>query len=250
MAVTRAQLRYNISSWQQLSQCLSNISNEYHIRTKQAVGSDLNGKKLNGTVIEVYHDHLGTLFTYLVEADGDLITNRASNSTDMSVSRLLDELSRFGFVVTFNRKAYLSDNQIEYLETLKGLNYDKLRWLYVYSYNSAGAKVTSPHIVAFNVDKQSMWLDNGYTASEAEFLSALADGSAINIDEISKAQTYRWDWLDFVASIEDVLEDNQKDNKLESAEDSYYTKAEIDKLLESYYTKSQIDNIVGRNEYI
>lgn len=247
MAVTRAELRYNISDWQQLSQCLSNISNEYHIRTKRAIGTRLNSNKLNGTIIEVYHDRMGTLFTYLIEAEGDLVTGRKNNSLDMSVSQLLDELSRFGFIITFNRKAYLSEDQLSYLKTLKGLNFDKIRWMYVYSYNVAGEKISVPHIVAFSVAKLSTWLDNSYTCDSAEFESALTHGHAINLDEISNTHQYRWDWLDYVASIDDIL----AENNVSSDTSNTYTKDEIDAKLKSmndmlYTMNAKTDSIVQK----
>lgn len=222
--MAKGQLKYNISNWSQLSQCLSNISNEYHIRTRKAIAN-----KLSGTVIEVYHDRLGSLFTYLVDADGDLIDSRDSGHPDLTVSELLDELSRFGFIVTYNRKAYLSEEQLNYLRTLMGLGFDKLRLLYVYKYTNNGLRVSQPHLVAFNIEKNPGWMDIAYSASITEFDNSLENGSATDLDDVSESHKYRWDWLDYVANIQDILDDNTKPDPPGR---STYTKEEIDKKLE------------------
>ena len=221
----KGKLRYNISDWRQLSQCMSNISTEYHIRVRMS-----NYDKLVGTVIEVYHDRLGALFTYLTEAHGDLIDARETGAPDMSVDEILDELSRFGFIVTFQRRAYLSVDQVEYLKSIRGLNFDKLRVLYVYQYTVTGAKHKVPHVVAFNVEKNVQWLDTSYVASLTEFTNSLDNGSAINLDDISKKSNFKWNWLDYVANIDDVLADNARPG--DSPDTSSYTKSEIDKKLD------------------
>lgn len=221
--MARQELRYNISNWNQLSQCLSNISNSLHIRVRNSTYD-----KLEGTVIEVYHDDLGVLFSYLVDGRGDMLDARTSNAPDMTVSELLDELSRFGFLVTFNRRAYLSEDQLNYLRTLLGLGLDKLRLLYVYQYTANGLKISEPHIVAFNVEPNPGWLDNTYTASLDEFHTALSNGSAVDLDDVSDTKRYRWDWLDYVANIQDIIDDNDPPSPPGR---STYTKEEIDELL-------------------
>ena len=98
-------LRYNISDWKQLTQCLSNTSSAYHIKVREANDGDY----LQGTIIEVVHDKLGVLFSYLVDASGNLIDTRSSGKYDLTVAEVLDELSRFGFLITFDRVRYLSE---------------------------------------------------------------------------------------------------------------------------------------------
>ena len=199
-------LRYNISSWEQLSNCLSNNSNQLHIRVANITQDD----RIGGTLIDMFHDDFGSLFCYLVDASGPLVNSSdPSDSYEMTSQDVLKQLERYGFFVTFSRRAYLKSEQIDFLQSLQHLGYDKLRVLQVYTIDSySGAKIATPHVVVFNVEPNPRWLDNMYQESSTKFLEAICSGSAIDISMVSKEETYRWDWLDYVANIQDILNDN------------------------------------------
>lgn len=198
-------LRYNISDWHKLSECKSNNSRLLSI----SVSDFINDKRLSGIRISIEHQYLGTLFAYVICAKGDIIDDIDGDYLpELSTKQLLTELAKYGFYITYNQKAHLSGTQLDYLMTLSGLGYDKLRILSTYSYIN-GIKQFSTKVVVFNVSKNPEWLNLAYSPSELELLAALNSGSAINISAISRSKEFSWAWLDYVADIQDILEDNK-----------------------------------------
>lgn len=193
-------LRYNISSWYQATQCLSNNSSHLHIVVSDFVQNDA----LEGLRIAVEHDTLGVLFSYVLADSGDIIS-RIDVSYLLTTQQILQQLSLYGFLITFNQKAYLPGDQLQFLMTLQGLHFDKLRLLPVLDPATRTGKTL---IVAFKIADHPEWLDNTATAYLSEFKQATATGTAFNISTISESERYRWDWLDYVADIDDILRDN------------------------------------------
>lgn len=201
--MSKMKLQYNISEWSQLTNCLSNNSNYLRIRVSNIHDENV----LEGKVIKVCHDKLGVLFAYPVDIAGNLIDKNVDSYLGLSTEELLAELRKFGFIVTFNRREYLPKDQLDYLANLRALNFDKLRVLSVYHYEN-GSIAFEHKVVAFNIAKNPDWLLQGHTASKSEFLESLNNGSAINLEDISVHSKFSWDWLDYVASIDDILKDN------------------------------------------
>lgn len=184
-------LRYQISDWHQLTQCLSNNSGMLHI----CVSDILNESSLNCTLIQVKHDTYGVLFAYCVDSSGELLSGE-SLSTDL----ILKELNRFGFDIIFAKKMNLKPDQLEYLTSLKGLQYDKIRVI-----NTAN----QDYVVAFNSSQLGDWLSNTYNPSFFNLTDAIFLSDACIIPE----DKYDWSWLTYVASIDDILKDNSRTNK-------------------------------------
>ena len=201
-------LRYNISNWLQLSECKSNNSVDLYITVKQII--DDGSHRLEGVNILVNHTQYGTLFACLVNSNGTLLTPDPVSGIikEFSTDEILAELNKFGFDVTFEINQHLSGNQIAYLITLSGLEYDKIRKLPVYQYDSLGNKVFSDYVVAFNVEHCPDWINMDYTCKNSEFLSKLNDGVALNLTFMSKTQMFDWTWLTYVANIDDIIRDN------------------------------------------
>ena len=201
-------LRYNISNWLQLSECLSNNSTDLYITVKQVI--DDGSHRLEGTIILVNHTQYGTLFACLVNSKGSLLTPDPESGIikEFTTDEILAELNKFGFDVTFEINQHLSGEQISYLITLSGLNYDKIRKLPVYEYDAQANKIFSDYIVAFNVEQCSDWIDMNYACSKTDFLRKLNDGVALNLTNMSQTKLFDWTWLTYVADIEDIIEDN------------------------------------------
>ena len=201
-------LRYNISNWLQLSECKSNNSVDLYITVKQII--DDGSHRLEGVNILVNHTQYGTLFACLVNSNGTLLTPDPVSGIikEFSTDEILAELNKFGFDVTFEINQHLSGNQIAYLITLSGLEYDKIRKLPVYQYDSLGNKVFSDYVVAFNVEHCPDWINMDYTCKNSEFLSKLNDGVALNLTFMSNTQMFDWTWLTYVANIDDIIRDN------------------------------------------
>lgn len=198
-------LRYNISDWHRLSECKSNNSRLLSI----SVSDFINDKRLSGIRISIEHQYLGTLFAYVICAKGDIIDDIDGDYLpELSTKQLLTELAKYGFYITYNQRAHLSGTQLDYLMTLSGLGYDKLRILSTYSYIN-GIKQFSSKVIVFNSSKNPDWLNLAYSPSELELLAAFNSGSAINISAISRSKEFSWAWLDYVADIQDILEDNK-----------------------------------------
>lgn len=198
-------LQYNISSWNQLKKCQSNNSTHLHI----GIVDYTNPPSLTGKLIQVKHDLLGTLFACLVNASGKLLSEDAENHIhEFTTQEILAELAKFGFNVTYSPREHLDGEQLQYLMTLNQLGFDKIRTLIVHRFTKDGHTKATPTVVAFKVNDCSKWIDSKYTENESDFLIAVGNGSAINISAISKDKHFEWDWLDYVASIDDILRDN------------------------------------------
>ena len=198
-------LRYNISSWNQLTQCMSNNSRDLSISVSEIVQDD----RFSGTIIRVEHRLFGVLFACTVDSSGPLLTpGDDGDLIEFTTEQILKELAKFGFIVTYCPMEHLDGDQVQYLLTLNQLGFQKIRTMYVYKYDRQGIRSDDLVIVAFNIEPNPKWLDNGYSPHESEYLEALNNGSAINISAISKDKKFRWDWLTFVANIRDIIKDN------------------------------------------
>lgn len=193
-------LQYEISSWDQAANCLSNYSKQLRIRIGNFIEDQFTGKR-----ISVVHDVYGVLFSYVVDAEGDIVVD--VEGSVMSTSEILAHLRRYGFFIEYPVKAQISDSQLAYLRLLLGLGYDKIRVMGV-----ATNEETTTNIVAFQVANKPDWLNNDYTAKYSEFTEALFDGSAVNLTGISATRNYHWDWLTYVASIQDILDNYSEDD--------------------------------------
>jgi hypothetical protein len=196
-------LRYRISAWEQLNDCVSNLSRDLSIRVSKFVNNDI----LEGTRIAVLHTTYGVLFACMVNSSGSLI-QPASNGQphEFTPSDILSELYKYGFDVEYRPAKGLPGAQIAYLMTLKGLGYDKIRIISVWSYSSTGAREYKEELVAFLNTAHGDWLNSGYSPSKTEFIDALNSGTAINLTAISGTKSFNWSWLyNWVANIDDIL---------------------------------------------
>ena len=212
--MNKTPLRYNISSWRQLPQCKSNNSKNLHLHVTDYIDNHL----LMGFRISVEHSVYGILFACVLNARGDIVTYTDPNvpagnpvTHELTTKQILEELHKYGFFITYNPREHLPSSQLEYLMTLKGLHYDKLRVLHVHEYKN-GANQARRYLVAFKSCKHRQWLNNDYSPSLKEFTDAVVEGSATNLTEICETKQYRWDWLDYVANIDDIIRDNAGDN--------------------------------------
>lgn len=196
-------LRYQISNWKQLPGCESNNGRDLHIHvTEFADGSDLSGLR-----ISVEHDRYGVLFACIVDASGSLISEIDKNIVhEFTTDRILAELAKFGYLVTYRPFENLSGSQVTFLMTLDNLQFDKIRLLTVKQQNAVDSNTV---VVAFNAAINPSWLHASYVTTYDEFNKALNNGSALNVTQLSKDQHFRWDWLvNKVMNVRDILNDN------------------------------------------
>lgn len=194
-------LRYEISNWDQAVQCLSNNSTKLHIR----ISHINNNQNFSGIRIAVEHDMYGILFSTVIQAEGEIITPLGDD--ELTTDDILVQLSKFGFLITYAYNDRMTEEQIEYLITLDGLKFDKIRVLPVIEYNRIGSREVKMYVVVFQSDKLPKWLNENIAISRSEFLNALGKGSALNLEGISETKKFVWDWLTFVGTIKDIIND-------------------------------------------
>lgn len=195
-------LRYQISSWYQLPKCKSNNSKDLKLH----VADYCNNNELRGLRITVEHPKFGELFAYIVNARGFYITPDVPDS-ELTTDEILKQLERFGFLIKYSRIDNMDIHQVEYLMTVQKLGFDKLRRIAVRHYDKLGVEVIDPYYVVFNSAELSMWLQYEYSPTLEQFKNALVSGHAINLTAVSEFHQFNWDWLDYVANIEDLLRD-------------------------------------------
>lgn len=195
-------LIYTITDWHQLRNVKSNNSRDLRIIVSDIIREDI----LNGLRIQIYHNLYGPLFVCVLNAEGTLITTETGTETvEFTTERILQELAKYGFFVTYDQVDNLPIEQLAFLNTLMGLGYDKLRVLNVKK--DKDKDITYTYLIVFDVDKSpARWLVNTHVATYAEYTKVLQDGGAVNITD--KADKWLWQWLDFVANISDILDQN------------------------------------------
>ena len=206
-------LRYRISSLRQLPCCLSNNSHSLKIHVSDFTNNDL----LEGFRITVEHPTMGILFACLLDAKGTFITglDKKSPSHEFTIDQILAELRKFGFLIEYRPALNLSGDQIQYLMTLNKLGFDKIRILNVWK-TVREEKSFTWYVVAFRACPHGDWLNDGYSPSQKEFQAALMNGTAMNLTDVSKTRQFRWDWLDYVANIDDLIRVNADDGVWET----------------------------------
>ena len=195
-------LKYKITSWLQLNQCLSNYDPDL-----RASGIQIMDDRLQGTVIRVTHKKYGCLFAYLVDGTGVDVENPSIPL--LTPKEILSELRRFGFLITYDVLGTLPGDVIEYLITLDKLGYDKIRYMLISEPTLFDTEKDLEYFVtAFKIKDHPDWINNTYRARTDEFQDALIDGPAINITAISKEKHFDWSFLrDYVLNISDIIEE-------------------------------------------
>ncbi len=204
-------LRYQISDWHQLTGCISNTAGpSLRIRVADFIIDQYNDM-ISGTRIEVHHDSFGTLFACIVDGGGRMMNIRDGDYApfELSPDQILSELEKYGFFVTYDKRANLSGDQLSFLMTISSLHFDKLRILKVRCFDrKTSQSYIENHIVVFKIKQNPLWIDNAFTEEQSNFIRSLKEGSAMDISTISESRKYDWSWLDYVANISDILKDN------------------------------------------
>lgn len=194
-------LQYQISDWSQLSKCHSNNSPELKIVVSKHIQND----DILGTNICVKHPKYGVLFSYTVDARGDLTSDMENCSDIITYPILLSELRRYGFYIDYVPEYNLPDHQVDLLRTIRGLHFDKIRVCVVHEIDDYS--VTTLYITAFDVKFNPDWLNAGYSPSRKEWENAILNGSAMNVSGLGSAKKFNWSWMyNAVFDIDQILD--------------------------------------------
>lgn len=201
-------LRYRITSWDEIGGCLSNNDRDLHVHCISINDVDLRCK-----IIRLDHDKYGTVFAGMVEGTGSMLTSVDGVNYHMfTAEEILAELEKFGYIISYERDENLSGDQLDYLITLNGLGFDKIRKIRIISRGAVmGTTDIKTIVVAFKISGvPAEWLDNTYVCPIAEYHKAVDYGYAVNISAISRDRNFSWEWMDdTVMSINDILQLNE-----------------------------------------
>jgi hypothetical protein len=204
--IPMSQLRYRISDWHQLVDCLSNTSRNLSIKVTDLINSDV----LTGTQISVcYKGYENPVFSYIISPSGSAVDGKSGDLPFMlTKDQILSELAKWGFIVSYPEQEHLPVGLVQYLQTLFTLGFDKIRLLPV-KRTVMGTPDVETCLVVFMVRANPSWMNNRIVINDEEFKMALRDGSAMNLTSISETNQWDWSWLNFVANIEDILQENE-----------------------------------------
>ena len=183
-------LVYSIDSWDKLPQCISNISERYHIYLEDIIG----GTSISGRRLVVRHDRYGDVFSCLISASGSLL----DNVNLMDKATILAELKRFGFSVRFNTETLkISDRQLRKLWAAYNMGAEYVRIISV-----PGLGVNSACAIAFkDVDVLGDWMNNWYSPDSEELSEALVNANAFVLYDVTKKNEAYEDWSDFKGAV-------------------------------------------------
>lgn len=188
-------LRYRISQWEQAVKCKSNLSDKYsiHVISVEYL-PDISGK-----LIQVEHQHIGIVFSVLLDLKGDRVDTSA-NLYPMSTKQILAYLKCFGFDIEYSPESALPEEQKAYLREVQNLHMDKIRIINVKQV-SEKQEYIRPVLTAFSSPALSLWLMNTYSCTQEEYNARCGEGLAMRLD----TKDFDWSWLTYVANIEDIL---------------------------------------------
>lgn len=203
-----APLRYRISKLDDLPKCVSNNSRDLKINVTNFLQNDI----LVGKRISILHSRFGVLFACTLNCHGNLVSVMDNGiDPDISLSDILKQFAKFGFLIEYRPDGQLSGDQLTYLISISNLNYDKIRIMNVYEYNKVGERINTQYVVAFMSMCNPYWLNANYSCSMSEFKERLAHGSVANLTRVSQDNNYDWSWLqNNIANIQDILDNNSR----------------------------------------
>ena len=199
-------LRYKICRWPQAVKCLSNNSRKLKIKVTEL----LSNKYIHGMMIEVKHAEIGTLFAAVIQGEGEIVSNKTKEGDVlpwMTTSEILKQLLKFGFDITYTERLTLDSQTLDLLITLRNLGYDKVTKLVVACRKEDGTRILKSTPVAIKSEYNQDKLVYGTSISYKLFTKRVISDSIYNLQDISN-DTIKWDWIDAMYGIDDILADN------------------------------------------
>lgn len=124
----------------------------------------------------------------------------------LTTDEILQQISKFGFLVEYDVKSNLPENVISYLSSLYNLGYDKLNRINVKTRNKDGVIYVRPTIVAMKSCEATIdFMEFDKYTTEIDFAKMLDLNVMINAT--NEPDTV-WDWVHYMCNIYDILEEN------------------------------------------
>ena len=187
--------RYRINKWTQLNKIPSDNSSAVKIVVSEYAQSEI----LRGININITDPKRGTVFAYTINAQGSLPNSEVN---ELTTEQILQELRRWGFNVEFSPQFELSKAQSDFIRSFLTLGCTHIRPLDVKGVNETfcvAFNVTDPKLAGY---RQKL-LTNTYLFERREWNELLTLG-VIMINRQENYKRFSWNWLDFVAEINDL----------------------------------------------
>lgn len=198
-------LRYKICRWPQAAKCLSNNSRKLKINVTEV----LDGKTLEGLLLTVTHHDYGVLFATMISGSGEIISNKDPRGIAlpwMTTKEILTQLGKFGFDITYAERLSLDNETVDLLMKLRKLNYDKITKIVV-NESRDGKFIHHTYPVAIQSRYNQDLLTFSVLITQRKFHERASAGYLLNLLNFDNG-TLKWDWIDAVYNIDDVLADN------------------------------------------
>ena len=144
----------------------------------------------------------------MIDGSGRILNDKTEQGVPlpfMTTDRILLELQRFGFYIKYDVRSNLPDNILAFLATVDNLGYDKISQVLLETKIGNETKWLPTPIVFKAVESNNDILTFNCKLSRAKFDKKLEANTLMNI---SVEKGMKWDWLKYIANIEDILNEN------------------------------------------
>lgn len=148
------------------------------------------------------------MFAAVIQGSGSLLSDKDEQGDDLpffTTEQILKELERFGFYINYDVKSHLPDSTVQFLRNLLNLGYDKISKIVVDMRTTDGLKQVPLTVVFKSYLHNDDILVYGTRISSAQFNSKLIANSIVNI---TNEPDMKWDWVTYIANIQDILNEN------------------------------------------
>lgn len=185
-------LSYEITSWDQITRCRSNTSNNLSCVVKHLSSDDISGK-----LIQVEHIQLGCIYSTIITPTGSAIDN--DNVITQSSADILKTLAMYGFDIKFVDGHTLTAAEQAGLLGVKQLGFTHVRNIVV-----TGRNATYIKAVAFL--NNPVWVTASCVSISSElFTSYQIMGSLVDLSVILPAVD--WSWITISYPLSSVTEE-------------------------------------------
>lgn len=149
----------------------------------------------------------------MIQGSGSILSTKDEQGNDipfMTTDQILKELQRFGFIVFYDVKRNLPTNILAFLSTVNNLGFDKITRVCLQSQEEeTGTIVWRPTILVIKSADNSDLLEFDCKLTRKAFNKKLTDNTIMNV---THEDNMKWDWLTYIANIDDILSENVDDS--------------------------------------
>lgn len=199
-------LRYEISNWDQITNCLSNNSKALSLSLSKVI----DGNAMRGLVVKVNHANYGTLFAAMIKGSGQLLTDKDEEGQILpflTTDEILKQIEKFGFIISYVERAHLNNETLVFLNNVKQLGFDKITRVQVETRTEYGAKIWVPRILVIKSQYNTDLLKFDCNLSLKDFCDKLANNWIMNVTYLH-SENVTWDWVTYIANIIDIINEN------------------------------------------